>query len=165
MTAPPRRKIVVFDAPSNLGLRPPEAGAPPGCYKLPWALRDRDLVAALGAEDGGALVPPHYSATWNSATEIATRRRSPLTQFGWRTVSAGFSINPLSSSCSVEIAAFFSAILWLCGSAAASPQCAGMEFTIYDPDQDPEGTIAQRIVDFFARRRPPRMTFITRILI
>jgi arginase len=58
------RRVVVLDAPSNLGLRPPEEGAPPGCYKLPWALRDRGLLKALAAEDAGALVPPRYRAKW-----------------------------------------------------------------------------------------------------
>lgn len=58
------RQIRVLDAPSNLGLRPPEAGVAPGCYKLPWALRDRGLLPALGAADAGAVVPPRYRAEW-----------------------------------------------------------------------------------------------------
>ncbi len=60
----PKRQIVVLDAPSNLGLRPPEAGAVPGCYKLPWALRDRKLLQAIGATDAGAIIPPRYRAEW-----------------------------------------------------------------------------------------------------
>jgi arginase len=60
----PRRKIALLDAPSNLGLRPPEKGAPPGCYKAPFAVRDRGLLKRLKAEDAGALVPPRYRATW-----------------------------------------------------------------------------------------------------
>ncbi|HEY0735486.1 MAG TPA: arginase family protein [Herpetosiphonaceae bacterium] len=59
------RRIAVLDAPSNLGLRPPEPGSAPGCYKLPWALRDRHLVTMLDALDAGALVPPRYRAEWN----------------------------------------------------------------------------------------------------
>ncbi|WP_251048155.1 arginase family protein [Halomonas sp. ISL-56] len=55
---------MILDAPSNLGLRPPENGAVPGCYKLPWALRDRGLLKAIGAEDGGGLVPPRYRSQW-----------------------------------------------------------------------------------------------------
>ena len=58
------RKLAILDAPSNLGLRPPQEGTPPGCYKAPWALRDRGLVQALGAEDAGSVVPPRYTATW-----------------------------------------------------------------------------------------------------
>lgn len=59
-----KRNIVVLDAPSNLGLRPPEEGAVPGCYKLPWALRDRGLLRAIEADDGGSLVPPRYRPRW-----------------------------------------------------------------------------------------------------
>ncbi|OLS26641.1 MAG: Arginase [Candidatus Heimdallarchaeota archaeon LC_3] len=59
-----KKKIVVFDAPSNLGLNPPENGVIPGCYKLPWALRDRKLLEMLKAVDGGSLVPPRYNSSW-----------------------------------------------------------------------------------------------------
>jgi arginase len=52
--------IVVVDAPSNLGLRPPRPGTVPGCYKLAGALRDQRLLARLGAEDGGVVTPPRY---------------------------------------------------------------------------------------------------------
>lgn len=60
------RQIIVLDAPSNLGLRPPETGVAPGCYKLPWALRDRRLLPALGAADAGAVVPPRYRPDWQA---------------------------------------------------------------------------------------------------
>lgn len=60
------RHIAVLDAPSNLGLRPPEPDAVPGCYKLPWALRDRDLLSAIHATDAGSLVPPRYRAAWRA---------------------------------------------------------------------------------------------------
>lgn len=52
--------IVVIDAPSNLGLRPPAPGVVPGCYKLAGALRDRGIVRRIGATDGGVVVPPRY---------------------------------------------------------------------------------------------------------
>ena len=58
------RNIIVLDAPSNLGLRPPEDGAIPGCYKLPWALRDARLLESIDAEDGGCVVPPRYRSQW-----------------------------------------------------------------------------------------------------
>ncbi|MFI6791253.1 arginase family protein [Nonomuraea sp. NPDC050383] len=58
------RSLVVLDAPSNLGLRPPASGTVPGCYKAPWALRDAGLLQRLGASDAGAVVPPRYVATW-----------------------------------------------------------------------------------------------------
>ncbi|MDP4511090.1 arginase family protein [Nonomuraea sp. G32] len=58
------KDMIVLDAPSNLGLRPPAPGAVPGCYKAPWALRNAGLVRRLGAADAGAVVPPRYVATW-----------------------------------------------------------------------------------------------------
>ncbi len=42
------RRIVVIDAPSNLGLRPPALGVVPGVYKLAGALRDQGIVARRG---------------------------------------------------------------------------------------------------------------------
>jgi arginase len=63
MTGPPG-PLLVLDAPSNLGLRPPEEGSVPGCYKAPWALREHGLVARVGAADGGCVVPPRYRAAW-----------------------------------------------------------------------------------------------------
>ncbi|AEN13492.1 MULTISPECIES: arginase family protein [unclassified Streptomyces] len=54
------RNIVVIDAPSNLGLRPPAPGTVPGCCKLAGALRERRIVQRLGATEGGVVVPPRY---------------------------------------------------------------------------------------------------------
>lgn len=54
------RELVVVDAPTNLGLRPPAEGVVPGCYKLAGALRDNGIVRRIGAEDGGYVVPPRY---------------------------------------------------------------------------------------------------------
>lgn len=58
------REIHVLDAPSNLGLRPPEEGAVPGCYKAPGALRNEDLLPRLRARDAGVVVPPRYRSEW-----------------------------------------------------------------------------------------------------
>ncbi|WP_433337645.1 arginase family protein [Spirillospora sp. CA-294931] len=55
------RLISVLDAPSNLGLRPPYEGHEPGVRLLPGALRAHDIVARLGADDAGVVVPPEYS--------------------------------------------------------------------------------------------------------
>lgn len=57
-------EIHVLDAPSNLGLRPPEEGCIPGCYKAPGALRDQDLLSRLRAQDAGVVVPPRYRPEW-----------------------------------------------------------------------------------------------------
>ncbi|MFE0737945.1 arginase family protein [Streptomyces sp. NPDC058855] len=54
------RNLVVLDAPSNLGLRPPAPGTVPGCYKLAGALREQGLLRRLGALEGGVVVPPRY---------------------------------------------------------------------------------------------------------
>lgn len=56
----PIRNLVVLDAPSNLGLRPPAPGTVPGCYKLAGALREQRIVQRLGAMEGGVVVPPRY---------------------------------------------------------------------------------------------------------
>ncbi|MEU5974670.1 arginase family protein [Streptomyces sp. NPDC047315] len=59
------RDIVVIDAPSNLGLRPPAPGTVPGCYKLAGALREQRIVQRLRALEGGVVVPPRYDrGTW-----------------------------------------------------------------------------------------------------
>ena len=53
----------VIAAPSNLGLRPPEPGAVPGCAKAPEALREAGLHAALaaaGAVEAGVVLPARY---------------------------------------------------------------------------------------------------------
>ena len=54
------RGRVVVDGPSNLGLRPPEAGTVPGCYKLAGAIRDQGFVGRIGAADAGCVTPPRY---------------------------------------------------------------------------------------------------------
>jgi arginase len=60
--------ITLLDAPSNLGLRPPEHDAVPGVYKLAGALRDKRLLERLGARDAGVVVPPRYRSTWDGRT-------------------------------------------------------------------------------------------------
>lgn len=62
---------VLIDAPSNLGLRPPEPGTVPGCAKAPGALRDKGILAALGARDGGHLVAPRYNnSAWKAGDGV-----------------------------------------------------------------------------------------------
>lgn len=58
------RPIVVIDAPSNLGLRPPEPDRVPGVYRMPAVLRHWNLLEKLGAADGGCLQPPPYDPEW-----------------------------------------------------------------------------------------------------
>jgi arginase len=99
--------VVVLDAPSNLGLRPPVDGAVPGCYKLPWALRDRGLLPRLGASDAGAVLPPRYDRTgWQpgdgvfNAAGIATFSRRLADRLD-RYVSAEEFVLVLGGDCSV----------------------------------------------------------------
>lgn len=60
--------IVVLDAPSNLGLRPPGPGMVPGVYKLAGAVRDCGLLTRLAARDGGVVTPPRYLPDWDGKT-------------------------------------------------------------------------------------------------
>jgi arginase len=65
-----KRAIAVVDAPSNLGLRPPNVGEEPGVRKLAAALRSRGIVSRLDALDGGRLVPPPYSPDVDPETTV-----------------------------------------------------------------------------------------------
>ena len=69
-----KREIVVLDAPSNLGLRPPVPGAVPGVYKLAGALRDQRLLERLDAADGGVIVPPRYQSQWKPGDGVRNER-------------------------------------------------------------------------------------------
>jgi len=57
----PAARIVAIDAPTNLGLRPPQPGREPGVRRLPDALRNAGLLTALGARDAGRVEAPPYS--------------------------------------------------------------------------------------------------------
>ena len=59
------KPIAVLEAPSNLGLRPPEPGSVPGVYKLPGALRDCGIVERIGGQLAGVVVPPRYRVEWD----------------------------------------------------------------------------------------------------
>jgi arginase len=56
-----KNKISVLDAPSNLGLRPPQPDHMPGVWRLPAALRAQGLVQRLNAQEAGEVQPPAYS--------------------------------------------------------------------------------------------------------
>jgi arginase len=55
------RQIVVIDAPTNLGLRPPAPGKEPGVKNLAAALRKTGLVERLRAQDTGSVPVDAYS--------------------------------------------------------------------------------------------------------
>lgn len=76
------REIVVLDAPSNLGLRPPAEGAVPGVYKLAGALRNERLLERLSAAEGGVVVPPRYYAHWEPGDGV--RNEQAIQRFSLR---------------------------------------------------------------------------------
>jgi arginase len=59
-----RNRIVVVDAPSNLGLRPAGPGREPGCRRMGEALRAAGIVQALAADDAGDVAAPPYVSDW-----------------------------------------------------------------------------------------------------
>lgn len=105
------RNIVVVDAPSNLGLRPPAPGTVPGCHKLAGALRENGIVRRLGAAEGGVVVPPRYDrGDWQegdgvfNAAAIAgyTVRLADRVE---RHVTAGDFTLVLGGDCSIQLGA------------------------------------------------------------
>lgn len=105
------RNIVVLDAPSNLGLRPPAPGTVPGCYKLAGALREQRIVQRLGALEGGVVVPPRYDrGDWKegdgvfNAAAIAHYTRI-LADRVERHVRAGDLPVVLGGDCSIQLGA------------------------------------------------------------
>ncbi|MFE5664452.1 arginase family protein [Streptomyces niveus] len=105
------RNIVVIDAPSNLGLRPPASGTVPGCYKLAGALREQGIVRRLGASEGGVVVPPRYDrgdwkegdGVFNAAAIAAYTPR--LADRIERHVRAGDFPLVLGGDCSIQLGA------------------------------------------------------------
>ena len=75
------RRLVVLDAPSNLGLAPPSPGREPGVRKLPDALRKRGLLSRLAAIDGGRVDPPPYNPRIDP--EFAVRNARPIASFAY----------------------------------------------------------------------------------
>ncbi|MGW0882356.1 arginase family protein [Streptomyces sp. NPDC002671] len=105
------RRLVLLDAPSNLGLRPPAEGAVPGCYKLAGALREQRLLARLGADEGGVVVPPRYDrGNWKEgdgvfhAEAIAAYTRKLADRIE-RHVRAGEFPVVLGGDCSIQLGA------------------------------------------------------------
>ncbi|GAA1193876.1 arginase family protein [Streptomyces hebeiensis] len=105
------RNIVVIDAPSNLGLRPPAPGTVPGCYKLAGALREQRLLERLRAFEGGVVVPPRYDrgdwregdGVFNAAAIAAYTPR--LADRIERHVRAGDFALVLGGDCSIQLGA------------------------------------------------------------
>ncbi|MGW2842571.1 arginase family protein [Streptomyces sp. NPDC001493] len=105
------RNIVVIDAPSNLGLRPPSPGTVPGCCKLAGALREQGIVRRLGALEGGVVVPPRYDlGTWQegdgvfNATALARYTRTLADRLEHHVRAGDFPV-VLGGDCSIQLGA------------------------------------------------------------
>ncbi|RZS29459.1 arginase [Herbihabitans rhizosphaerae] len=105
-------RVVLIEAPTNLGLREPESGAAPGCAKAPGALRDAGLVTALGAEDGGHLVAPRYNrSAWREgdgvfhASKIADYSRALADRIGGALVTSPRLVVVIGGDCSILLGA------------------------------------------------------------
>lgn len=105
------RTIVVLDAPSNLGLRPPAPGTVPGCYKLAGALREQRIVQRIGALEGGVVVPPRYDrGDWQAgdgvfnAAAIARYTRTLADRIEGHVRSGEFAL-VLGGDCSIQLGA------------------------------------------------------------
>ncbi len=102
--------LVLLDAPSNLGLRPPAEGVVPGCYKAPGALRDHGLLTRLGATDGGVVTPPRYLPGWSpdgdvrNAAGIADYTATLAGRLAKIRADGGFPV-VLGGDCSIALAA------------------------------------------------------------
>ena len=68
------RELALIEAPSNLGLAPPAPGKEPGARRMARVLRELGIRTALGALDGGEVVPPAYNANRDAATGIRNVR-------------------------------------------------------------------------------------------
>ncbi|QEU90581.1 arginase family protein [Streptomyces kanamyceticus] len=105
------RNIVVVDAPSNLGLRPPAPGTVPGCYKLAGAMRERGILRRLGAFEGGVVVPPRYDrGDWQEGDGVfnAAAIASYTVRLADRVehhVRAGDFLVVLGGDCSIQLGA------------------------------------------------------------
>jgi arginase len=90
----------VLDAPSNLGLRPPE----PGVRRLPEALRGCGLVESLGASDAGRVEAPPYASVAENRAAIPAYTRELADRIG-ALVDAGERPLVLGGDCSILLGA------------------------------------------------------------
>jgi arginase len=64
------RPVVVIEAPSNLGLKPPAPGREPGVRRLPETIRRAGLDERLKARWGGRVEPPPYTEVVDPKTRV-----------------------------------------------------------------------------------------------
>jgi arginase len=86
-------QIVVVDAPSNLGLRPPARGKEPGVRRLPDRLRAHRLLKRIDAADGGRIPAPPYDPTIDPTTGV--RNAQAIASYSLQLAAA---VQPIVSS-------------------------------------------------------------------
>jgi len=86
-------QIVVVDAPSNLGLRPPATGKEPGVRRLPDRLRAHRLLERIGAADGGRIPAPRYDPAIDPTT--GARNAQAIASYSLQLAAA---VQPIVSS-------------------------------------------------------------------
>ena len=86
-------QIVVVDAPSNLGLRPPATGEEPGVRRLPDRLRVHRLLKRIDAADGGRIPAPPYDPAIDPVTGV--RNAQAIASYSLQLAAA---VQPLISS-------------------------------------------------------------------
>ena len=116
------RTLVVLDAPSNLGLRPPAPGTVPGCYKLAGALREQRHRAAARTpwRAGSSCRRATTAATGRRATVSSTPPPSPVHPSPSPTASSGMSGPGTSRSSSAATAPSSSAPPSPCAASAGT---------------------------------------------
>jgi arginase len=74
--------VIVLDAPSNLGLRPPPRGGEPGARRLCDALRACGIVERLGAADAGRVEAPPWVELYANRAQIPGYTRALADRVG-----------------------------------------------------------------------------------
>lgn len=102
------RPITIVGAPSSIGIRPYDDGTPRRLDLAPAALRERGLVARLGARDDGDVLPPPYREftrpprAVRNATEVADYSRA-LAERVERAGASGEFVLVLGGDCSIVL--------------------------------------------------------------
>ena len=108
------RAITVVGAPSSIGIRPYDDGAVRHLDRAPQVLRERGLIARLGATDLGDVVPPGYQdfvrppARARNEDQVVAYSRSLAERVSMGIAHGGFTV-VLGGDCSVVLACLIAA--------------------------------------------------------
>ena len=150
--------VVVLDAPSVLGLRPPAPGRVPGARRLPEALRGNRLVERLQATDAGRVDPPPYSPEVDPATGVRNGATIPGYSIALADrVVEGFWVHVDTDVLDPELMPAVDTpepggltqqeLVALLRVLTTSELAKGMQLTVPDPDLDPDGRLAAELTD------------------